>query len=78
MLSHEKRLKLSFAALDHNKDGVIDEHEIITAFRKLGVHIENSEAKRLIKRYELTCVYETKAERCFGVESKVLEMHVCA
>lgn len=50
VLNHEERLKLSFSALDHDKDGVLNEQEVISAFRQLDVHIDTAEAQRLMKR----------------------------
>lgn len=50
VLNHEKRLKLSFSALDRDKDGVLNEQEVISAFRQLGVHIDTAEAQRLMKQ----------------------------
>ena len=47
---HEKKLQLVFASLDTDKDGRIKVHELIVAFRDLGVSITATEAQQLLKR----------------------------
>ncbi|MCL4123889.1 UNVERIFIED_CONTAM: hypothetical protein GTU68_043960 [Idotea baltica] len=47
---HEKQLLLVFRALDANKDGRVDEVELVSSFKELGVHITPEEANRLLRR----------------------------
>lgn len=47
---HEKQLKIVFSSLDENKDGVISALEVISAFKKLGIAINEDEAKSLMQR----------------------------
>ncbi|KAK3882417.1 hypothetical protein Pcinc_013191 [Petrolisthes cinctipes] len=47
---HEKRLLLVFHTLDANSDGRVDERELMSSFKRLGVHIDHDEAKRLLQR----------------------------
>ncbi|XP_045623014.1 mitochondrial adenyl nucleotide antiporter SLC25A23 isoform X1 [Procambarus clarkii] len=49
---HEKRLLLVFHTLDANSDGRVDERELKSSFQKLGIHIDNDEAKRLLRRMD--------------------------
>ncbi|XP_042212216.1 calcium-binding mitochondrial carrier protein SCaMC-3-like isoform X3 [Homarus americanus] len=49
---HEKRLLLVFHTLDANSDGRVDERELKTSFQRLGVHIGDDEAKRLLRRMD--------------------------
>ncbi|XP_019640784.1 PREDICTED: calcium-binding mitochondrial carrier protein SCaMC-2-like isoform X4 [Branchiostoma belcheri] len=49
MSEHQRKLKLTFDKLDKNKDGRIDTEEIIEALRGLGVHIDKSEANKIMK-----------------------------
>ncbi|KAI0218393.1 Calcium-binding mitochondrial carrier protein SCaMC-1-A [Lamellibrachia satsuma] len=52
MVEHDKQLKLSFQQLDHKNDGAIDADELMTVFSKMGVHIDRSEANRLLSRLD--------------------------
>lgn len=52
VLEHEKKLKVSFSSVDHNKDGFIDKEEIMHMFRELGVHISSTEAENLLKKMD--------------------------
>ncbi|XP_035684285.1 calcium-binding mitochondrial carrier protein SCaMC-2-like isoform X4 [Branchiostoma floridae] len=49
MSEHQRKLKLTFDKLDKNNDGRIDTEEIIEALRGLGVHIDKSEANKIMK-----------------------------
>ncbi|XP_071522196.1 mitochondrial adenyl nucleotide antiporter SLC25A23 isoform X3 [Panulirus ornatus] len=49
---HEKKLLLVFHTLDANSDGRVDERELRTSFKRLGIHIDDVEAKRLLKRMD--------------------------
>ncbi|XP_066293551.1 calcium-binding mitochondrial carrier protein SCaMC-2-like isoform X4 [Branchiostoma lanceolatum] len=49
MSEHQRKLKLTFDKLDKNNDGRIDTEEIIEALQGLGVHIDKSEANRIMK-----------------------------
>lgn len=49
---HEKRLLLVFHTLDANSDGRVDEKELRSSFKRLGVNIGNDEAKRLLQRMD--------------------------
>ncbi|XP_076455316.1 calcium-binding mitochondrial carrier protein SCaMC-2-like isoform X2 [Babylonia areolata] len=49
---HEKVLRLYFKRIDTNDDGSIDTHEIMESFRKLGVAIDQAEAKHLLQRMD--------------------------
>lgn len=49
---HEKKLRLGFSHLDKNKDGKIDQDELIRAFEELGIEIDTKEAKKLLKRMD--------------------------
>jgi len=49
-LEHEKRLKVMFHDIDVNNDGQLDKTEIRTAFKRLGISIDDNEAGRLIKK----------------------------
>ncbi|XP_019640783.1 PREDICTED: calcium-binding mitochondrial carrier protein SCaMC-1-B-like isoform X3 [Branchiostoma belcheri] len=53
MSEHQRKLKLTFDKLDKNKDGRIDTEEIIEALRGLGVHIDKSEANKIMKSFTL-------------------------
>ncbi|KAK3923386.1 Calcium-binding mitochondrial carrier protein SCaMC-1-B, partial [Frankliniella fusca] len=46
---HEKHLRLSFTHIDKNRDGKIDQDELVRAFKDLGVEIDNKEALKLLK-----------------------------
>ncbi|KAG1659261.1 Calcium-binding mitochondrial carrier protein SCaMC-2-B [Nymphon striatum] len=52
VVEHEKKLSLMFHCLDENKDGKLDETEIISSFFKLGININPKEAASLIKRID--------------------------
>ncbi|KAM7249361.1 hypothetical protein ACFE04_019888 [Oxalis oulophora] len=49
---HEKKLRLGFSHIDRNKDGKIDQEELVRAFKELGVEIDLKEAKKLLKRMD--------------------------
>lgn len=49
---HEKHLRLSFSHIDKNKDGKIDQDELVRAFKDLGVDIEHREALKLLQRMD--------------------------
>ncbi|CAL1537811.1 unnamed protein product [Lymnaea stagnalis] len=49
---HEKELLSYFKKIDTNSDGYVDAGEIVESFKKLGVHIEKSEAEKLLKRMD--------------------------
>ncbi|XP_062553420.1 mitochondrial adenyl nucleotide antiporter SLC25A25 isoform X2 [Armigeres subalbatus] len=49
---HEKNLRLQFSHLDKNRDGKVDLDELVTAFKELGVEIDNHEAAKLLKRMD--------------------------
>ncbi|XP_035684284.1 calcium-binding mitochondrial carrier protein SCaMC-1-B-like isoform X3 [Branchiostoma floridae] len=53
MSEHQRKLKLTFDKLDKNNDGRIDTEEIIEALRGLGVHIDKSEANKIMKSFTL-------------------------
>ena len=48
---HERAMKLSFDALDHNKDGYIDVDELIKHLKKIGIQVTKKEALELIQRF---------------------------
>ncbi|XP_042858342.1 calcium-binding mitochondrial carrier protein SCaMC-3-like isoform X1 [Penaeus japonicus] len=50
---HEKRLLLVFHTLDANSDGRVDERELKSSFRRLGITITDGEAQRLLKRISM-------------------------
>lgn len=52
VIEHEKRLMVVFKSLDENKDGKIDKNEIMNAFKRLGVMIDDQEALKLLKRMD--------------------------
>ncbi|OQR76306.1 calcium-binding mitochondrial carrier protein SCaMC-2-like, partial [Tropilaelaps mercedesae] len=52
VLEHERNLKLVFNKIDENADGHIDEEEIMSSCRKLGIHIDSAEAHRLLRRMD--------------------------
>ncbi|XP_023234013.1 calcium-binding mitochondrial carrier protein SCaMC-3-like [Centruroides sculpturatus] len=52
VIEHEKRLMVVFKSLDENKDGKIDKNEIMNAFERLGILIEEQEALKLLKRMD--------------------------
>ncbi|XP_037081671.1 calcium-binding mitochondrial carrier protein SCaMC-1-B-like [Pollicipes pollicipes] len=52
VLEHEKKLKLVFSSLDHNKDGRLDLEEIYSSLHKLGLQVDRAEAKRLLQRMD--------------------------
>lgn len=52
VIEHEKKLKLVFSSLDHNKDGRLDLDEIYSSLHKLGLHITRSEADTLLRRMD--------------------------
>ncbi|KAA0203021.1 hypothetical protein HAZT_HAZT004403 [Hyalella azteca] len=47
---HEKKLRLTFNKLDANKDGRVDEVELISSFEALGIGITREEARGLLRR----------------------------
>uniref|UniRef100_A0A2P2IBH1 Calcium-binding mitochondrial carrier protein SCaMC-1-like n=1 Tax=Hirondellea gigas TaxID=1518452 RepID=A0A2P2IBH1_9CRUS len=47
---HEKKLRLTFNKLDANKDGRVDESELVSSFDGLGVCITRDEARELLRR----------------------------
>ena len=47
---HEKAMKLSFDALDHNKDGYIDVDELMRHLKKIGIRVSREEALNMIQR----------------------------
>ncbi|XP_037939517.1 calcium-binding mitochondrial carrier protein SCaMC-2 isoform X2 [Teleopsis dalmanni] len=49
---HEKNLRLQFSHLDKNKDGKVDLEELISAFKDLGIEVDQSEAKKLLSRMD--------------------------
>ncbi|XP_022162178.1 calcium-binding mitochondrial carrier protein SCaMC-1-A-like [Myzus persicae] len=49
---YEKTLKLSFSNIDKNKDGKIDQYELIRAFQELGIDIDVTETVKLLKRMD--------------------------
>ncbi|KAK7583790.1 hypothetical protein V9T40_004753 [Parthenolecanium corni] len=49
---HEKKLRLGFSRIDKNKDGKIDQDELVRAFKDLGIEIDFKEAKKLLKRMD--------------------------
>eukprot|EP00102_Acyrthosiphon_pisum_P004332 XP_001947794.1 PREDICTED: calcium-binding mitochondrial carrier protein SCaMC-1-B-like [Acyrthosiphon pisum] len=49
---HEKSLRLNFSKFDKNKDGKIDQYEIIRAFQELRIEIDDTEAVKLLKRMD--------------------------
>lgn len=49
-LEREKRLQVLFHDIDVNNDGLLDEPEIIDAFKRLGISIDTEEANKLIKK----------------------------
>lgn len=49
-VEREKSLQVLFRDIDINKDGRLDEVEIINAFSELGISIDTTEAKKLIKK----------------------------
>ncbi|XP_022672713.1 calcium-binding mitochondrial carrier protein SCaMC-2-like [Varroa destructor] len=52
VLEHERNLKLVFNKIDENADGHIDEEEIMSSCRKLGINIDQAEAHRLLRRMD--------------------------
>uniref|UniRef100_T1JKC1 EF-hand domain-containing protein n=1 Tax=Strigamia maritima TaxID=126957 RepID=T1JKC1_STRMM len=52
MKEHERKLLLVFKKLDINKDGRLDISEIVKAFKKLGIALDNVEAKQILKRMD--------------------------
>ncbi|XP_055846097.1 calcium-binding mitochondrial carrier protein SCaMC-2 isoform X1 [Episyrphus balteatus] len=49
---HEKNLRLQFSHLDKNRDGKVDLEELISAFKDLGIEVDQAEAKHLLKRMD--------------------------
>ncbi|XP_040153365.1 calcium-binding mitochondrial carrier protein SCaMC-2-B isoform X2 [Anopheles arabiensis] len=49
---HEKNLRLQFTHLDKNQDGKVDLEELITAFKELGIEMDQHEAAKLLKRMD--------------------------
>uniref|UniRef100_A0A0B7AA15 EF-hand domain-containing protein n=1 Tax=Arion vulgaris TaxID=1028688 RepID=A0A0B7AA15_9EUPU len=49
---HEKDLMSYFKNIDTNSDGYVDAGEIVETFKKLGVHVEKSEAENLLRRMD--------------------------
>ncbi|KAF2359650.1 Ribosomal RNA methyltransferase FtsJ domain [Trinorchestia longiramus] len=49
---HEKKLRLTFNKLDANKDGRVDEGELISSFDALGIGITREEARGLLRRLQ--------------------------
>ncbi|XP_059155487.1 calcium-binding mitochondrial carrier protein SCaMC-2-like [Physella acuta] len=49
---HEAELRSYFKKIDTNSDGFVDAAEIVESFKKLGVHLELSEAEKLLKRMD--------------------------
>ncbi|XP_064078368.1 mitochondrial adenyl nucleotide antiporter SLC25A25-like isoform X4 [Macrobrachium nipponense] len=49
---HEKKLLLVFSTLDANSDGRVDERELKSSFSRLGVHITDDEAQKLLQRMD--------------------------
>ncbi|XP_018022019.1 calcium-binding mitochondrial carrier protein SCaMC-1 isoform X3 [Hyalella azteca] len=49
---HEKKLRLTFNKLDANKDGRVDEVELISSFEALGIGITREEARGLLRRMD--------------------------
>lgn len=47
---HEAAMKVSFDALDHNKDGFIDIEELLNDLKKAGVRVTRKEAITMIQR----------------------------
>ena len=50
LTDHEKQLRFTFEALDEDQDGKIGVNEVISAFKKSGIVITESEAKSLMQR----------------------------
>ncbi|KAF0289177.1 Calcium-binding mitochondrial carrier protein SCaMC-1-B [Amphibalanus amphitrite] len=52
VIEHEKKLRLVFSSLDHNKDGRLDLDEIYSSLHKLGLKITRGEARKLLERMD--------------------------
>ena len=50
LTDHEKQLRFTFEALDEDQDGKIGVNEVISAFKKSGIVITESEAKSLMQK----------------------------
>ncbi len=49
-LENEKQLRIIFKDIDVNSDGKLSTSEVINAFKNLGIHVDEQEVIRLVKR----------------------------
>lgn len=49
-LENEKQLRIIFKDIDVNEDGKLDTTEVINAFKRLGIAVDEQEVIKLVKR----------------------------
>lgn len=72
-LENEKQLRIIFNDIDINDDEKIDTNELISAFQRIGVNVDEQEVLRLVKRIKTET--ETSAELNFEEFRDYLLLH---
>lgn len=69
-LENEKQLRIIFKDIDVNADGKIDTHELVLAFERAGIKVDQQEALKLVKRIKT----DSKNRHSRSVDNTTLEL----
>nr|XP_046918052.1 calcium-binding mitochondrial carrier protein SCaMC-3-like [Dermatophagoides farinae] len=74
-LENEKQLHVIFKDIDINSDGKIDSHELVVAFKRAGIKVDEQEAIRLVRRIKADSNNPNKFELNFSEFRDYLLLH---
>nr|XP_027205164.1 calcium-binding mitochondrial carrier protein SCaMC-1-like [Dermatophagoides pteronyssinus] len=74
-LENEKQLHVIFKDIDINSDGKLDAHELVLAFKRAGITVDEQEAVRLVRRIKADSSNPNKFELNFSEFRDYLLLH---